>query len=95
MTFPSSLQTDDLRTGIAAAEALRASSTAVYISDRSKASQSKQIQAFEGYSRERVTRAYAVRVYMYVRAFIIRRAALLSHPTDYLWTVLHPSMKDN
>lgn len=46
MTFPTSLQTDDPSTDIAAAEALRASSTAVYISDRSKASQSKQIQAF-------------------------------------------------
>ena len=63
MTFPTTLQTDDPSTDIAAAEALRASSTAVYISDRSKASQSKQIQAFYGYSRERVTRAYAVRVY--------------------------------
>ena len=63
MTFLTTLQTDDPSTDIAAAEALRASSTAVYISDHSKASQSKQIQAFEGYSRERVTRAYAVRVY--------------------------------
>ena len=62
-SIPTSLQPNDPSTDIVAAEALRASSTAVYISDRSKASQSKQIQAFEGYSRERVARAYAVRVY--------------------------------
>ena len=63
MTFPTTLQTDDPSTDIAATEALRPSSIAVSMSDHLKASQSAQLQAFEGYSRERVARAYAVRVY--------------------------------